>query len=384
MAAQGDLIDFDIIENQKENIQSLPSGRSAKSLATVFSPVAQKSPLQTHNVNDPARQAFENELANIDESDDPLDVYDRYIKWTLSTYPSAQATHDSGLLPLLERATKAFLASAQYKNDVRYLRLWLHYIRLFSDAPREVFAYLARHGVGESLALFYEDFAAWLEGAERWSQAEEVYKMGIEKEARPIERLVRRFGEFESRYHSRPGNPEEPNSPALPAVRPALAAKLDPFAAIAATVEPHDPQAASRQASAAAAARPRKQKLEIFSDENGREERPASGSDNARGWDNIGTLAERKKENVIGARPWNGETLKSSAPRTSAPKMAIFKDQVSLIPFLKPVHLFTNPGLMKMPHGFVMISYPQERYKHIYRLLRRQRFHQATRRATND
>jgi checkpoint serine/threonine-protein kinase len=33
-----DLIDFEIIENQKENIQSLPSGRSAKALAQLYTP----------------------------------------------------------------------------------------------------------------------------------------------------------------------------------------------------------------------------------------------------------------------------------------------------------------------------------------------------------
>ncbi|KAI9725400.1 MAG: hypothetical protein M1828_003250 [Chrysothrix sp. TS-e1954] len=329
MATSENLIDFDVIENQKENIQSLPSGRSAKSLATVFSPVAQKSPSQTQNANDPARVEFEKELATIDDSDDPLDVYDRYVKWTLSTYPSAQATPDSGLLPLLERATKAFLASAHYKNDVRYLRLWLHYIRFFSDAPREIFAYLARHGVGESLALYYEEFAAWLEGAGRWSQAEEVYKMGIEREARPVERLVRKFGEFERRLQNRPQDIQGPSSPALPTVRPALAAKLDPFAATSATPDTHDPQAAARQAGAAAASRPRKQKLEIFSDESNSDPRSAPGSESSGGWQSIGTVAERKKENSISAKPWAGETLKTSAPRSGAPKMAIFKDQLS-------------------------------------------------------
>jgi checkpoint serine/threonine-protein kinase len=59
--AQGDLIDFDIIETQKENIQSLPSGRSAKALATLFSPVSKgkaSSPSQTQNLNDVMRQDF--------------------------------------------------------------------------------------------------------------------------------------------------------------------------------------------------------------------------------------------------------------------------------------------------------------------------------------
>jgi hypothetical protein len=175
-----DLIDFEIIENQKENIQSLPSGRSAKALAQLYTPPLTSgaghapSPAQMHDANSATRLKFEKELMAIDDSDDPLDVYDRYVKWTLDAYPSAQNTPQSQLCPLLERATKAFQSSAQYKNDVRYLKLWLHYINLFSDAPRETFAYLARHSIGESLALFYEEFAAWLEGAGRFTQVRRV------------------------------------------------------------------------------------------------------------------------------------------------------------------------------------------------------------------
>jgi len=181
MSVSEDLIDFDIIEGQKENIQSLPGGRSARALASMFSPsplhkLMTPTPSDTKNLNDAMRQEYEAELENIAESDDPLDIFDRYVKWTLDAYPSAQATPSSQLLPLLERATKAFLTSTQYKNDPRYLKMWLQYIRFFSDTPRETFAFLARHNIGDGLALFYEEFAAWLEGAGRWVQAEEVYK----------------------------------------------------------------------------------------------------------------------------------------------------------------------------------------------------------------
>lgn len=159
MAASEDLVDFDIIENQKENIQSLPGGRSARELARLFSPresegkLVSPSPNDTRTLNDAIRQEYETELQAIAESDDPLDIYDRYVKWALNAYPSSQATPESGLLPLLERAVREFLSSSHYKNDPRYLRLWLHYIRLFSDSPRETFAFLARHHIGEGLAL---------------------------------------------------------------------------------------------------------------------------------------------------------------------------------------------------------------------------------------
>lgn len=333
MATSEDLIDFDVIETHKENIQSLPGGRSAKALASTFAPLGLSSkfpsPGDTRNLNDAIRHDYEMELAAIADSDDPLEIYDRYVKWTLNAYPSAQATPESQLRPLLERATKAFQSATHYKNDPRYLKLWLNYIRFFSDAPRETFAYLSRHGIGEGLALFYEEFAAWLEGAGRWTQADEVYRLGIEREARPTERLARKFGEFQHRFENRTQNSDEPSSPALPTVRPALAAKVDPFAL--STPRPAHPQAPRPNGiGGSSIARGGRQKLAIFSDTDA----PPSGVKSAfggvsKGWDNIGSIAERKKENTFEARPWAGETLKAGKKSNGPPKMMIFKDEVS-------------------------------------------------------
>ncbi|KAF2863004.1 hypothetical protein K470DRAFT_274965 [Piedraia hortae CBS 480.64] len=316
MANSEDLIDFSVIESHKENIQALPSGRSARALAQLYSPPlnATPSPSLMQDANSAARIPFEQELATIDEADDPLDFYDRYVKWTLDAYPSAQATPQSRLLPLLERGTKEFQSSARYKNDPRYLKLWLHYIRLFSDAPREVFVFLARHGIGENLALYYEEFASWLETAGRWQQAEEVYRLGLEKEATPTARLLRKFGEFERRKESRPAGIVEPTSPALPTVRPALAAKVDPFSASS---------PAAPQQSRAPAPKKNKSKMAIFSDSD--ESRPASTE--GASWDNLGTLASRKKENSVEAKPWAGETLKGGKTNGGMHKLMIFKDE---------------------------------------------------------
>jgi checkpoint serine/threonine-protein kinase len=326
MTESGDLIDFNIIETHKENIQSLHSGRSAKALARIFSPVATNGgQSKTQDINDVARAEFEQEIATIDESDDPLDIFDRYVKWTLEVYPSAQSTPTSQLLPLLERATKAFVKDEQYKNDPRYLNLWLHYIRFFSDAPRETFAYLARHNIGEKLALYYEEFAQWLELNGRWAQAEEIYEMGAQKEARPAARLRRKFGEFQQRAVARVEHVNGPESPALPTVRAALVAKIDPFAAV---VSPADPQAASRNATTATTTKSRKAKMQIFSDDgaSAASATPAGGG----GWDNIGSLKERKKENTIAAQPMAGQTLNVGPKQNyGMPKMPIFKDQVS-------------------------------------------------------
>ena len=335
-----DLINFDIIETHKENIQSLPGGRSAKALASHFSPTGINTPTpgDTRNLNDAIRHEYELELISIAESDDPLDIYDRYVKWTLGAYPSAQATQESQLRPLLERATKAFQSDPRYKSDPRYLKLWLNYIRYFSDAPRETFAYLSRHNIGEGLALFYEEFAAWLERVGRWIQADEVYRLGVEREARPTERLARKLSEFQHRFESRAQNTDEPSSPALPTVRPALVAKIDPFAS---TPRPSDPQAPTPSNGIGGASRSRsgRQKLAIFSDADAPES--ASGQamgEGSKGWDSIGTIAERKKENMMEARPWSGRDFEDWGEEACGNKDGCFQRRG----MRSPVHEMTS------------------------------------------
>lgn len=325
MAMSDDLINFDLIEEHKENIQALPSGRSAKQLASILSPrtSAGRNTVtleETKTLNDAIRNEYEIELQAIGESDDPLDIYDRYVKWTLNAYPSAQSTPQSQLLPLIERATKAFLQSSDYKNDPRYLKLWLNYIRFFSDTPRETFAFLARHSIGEHLALFYEEFAAWLEGNERWIQADEVYQLGIEREARPAERLMRKYNQFKQRFDARSAASDEPVSPALPRVRAALAAKIDPFAPAAVDESQQESRAAANTN------KPKKAKMAIFSDTEAQV--PASASSVTSGWDSIGSIRERKKENTMEPQPWAGQTLKAGKKVGTSSKMEVFKDPV--------------------------------------------------------
>ncbi|KAH0294058.1 hypothetical protein M436DRAFT_46685 [Aureobasidium namibiae CBS 147.97] len=320
--AGSDLIDFEVIEGHKENIQALPSGRSARALAALYSPPltsGQQRTSLTKDAHDDERNEYEDELALIDEADDPLGIYDRYVKWTLDTYPSAQSTPQSQLLPLLERATKAFLSSPQYKNDPRYLKLWLHYIRFFSDAPRETFVFLNRHGVAESLALYYEEFAAWLEHAGRWTQAEEVYNMGIEKGATPVARLTRKFNEFQQRNAARDQEVAEPTSPALPVARAVLGAKVDPFAAALAATTPQ------QAAKPAATKKSKAGKMAIFSDESPQDQSAFGTPGEKNGWDNIESIQNRKKENAIAPKPMAGETLKAGKTNTGMQKMSIFR-----------------------------------------------------------
>ena len=51
----------------------------------------------------------------------------RLIKWVQFAYPSGG--HHAQLRPLLERCTRELLQQERYKQDPRYLRVWLQYVR---------------------------------------------------------------------------------------------------------------------------------------------------------------------------------------------------------------------------------------------------------------
>ncbi|KAK8049484.1 checkpoint serine/threonine-protein kinase bub1 [Apiospora phragmitis] len=46
----------------------------------------------------------------------------------------------------------------------------------------------------------------------------------------------------------------------------------------------------------------------------------------SKGWDTIGSLADRKKENTMEPKPWAGETLQAGGKKSDGPKMPVFRD----------------------------------------------------------
>lgn len=150
--------EFASFEHQKENIQPLRQGRSATTLAHLFSAPHPPDHSQMH-------AQFARELAALDDLDDPLDVFARYIRWTIEAYPQGP-NHDSNLVPLLEQATRRFKDDVRYRNDPRYLRCWLLYANYVKE-PKEIFVYLMGNDIGTQLAALYEDYATLLEKMQR-------------------------------------------------------------------------------------------------------------------------------------------------------------------------------------------------------------------------
>jgi checkpoint serine/threonine-protein kinase len=99
--------------------------------------------------------------SEIDEADDPLALYDSFVKWIFAEYPREHLA-SSGLIELLEEATRRYKGDSSYKSDLRYLKLWRLYASLV-DKPSVVYKFILTNGIGTVYALLFEDYALALE-----------------------------------------------------------------------------------------------------------------------------------------------------------------------------------------------------------------------------
>jgi hypothetical protein len=130
------------------------------------------------------------------EGPDPLEKWLEYIKWTKDTFSSGGKS--SELLPLLEKCTREFHDKELYRDDIRYLRVWIMYADCLPD-PSDVFSYMRDHGIGQGHALFYIAYATFCELTRNYSLADTMFQKGIEANAAPLDRLKNKFSEFQHR-----------------------------------------------------------------------------------------------------------------------------------------------------------------------------------------
>ncbi|KAM8921333.1 mitotic checkpoint serine/threonine-protein kinase BUB1 beta [Pelodytes ibericus] len=178
-------------ELSKENVQPLRHGRVMSTLQEVLSQQEGAS----HTVIQQQKQAFELEL-RFYTGDDPLDVWDRYIKWAEQAFP--QGGKESNLSPLLERAVKNFHEEKQYYEDLRYLSICLKFANFCTD-PLDLYSYLHSQGIGVLHALLYITWAEEYEAQGNYKKADSIFQEGIQQKAEPIDKLEAHHRQFQAR-----------------------------------------------------------------------------------------------------------------------------------------------------------------------------------------
>src|SRR6266576_394152 len=158
---QQDVVDFDVLEAAKENVQPLATGRRVTTLSQILTtPHAQREAKLYATRN---RLRINVELAFEDEDGDPLEAYSRLVNWTLENYPQGH-TAESGLLELLEEATRVLKddRGGKWRQEMKYLKLWLLYAS-YVEKPTVIYRFLIANEIGTDFALLYGELAAVLE-----------------------------------------------------------------------------------------------------------------------------------------------------------------------------------------------------------------------------
>lgn len=322
------IVDCDVLEAAKENIQPLASGRRVTTLSAILqTPHAQRDAQLLA-----ARKRFRTniQIALEDDDDDPLEAYSRFVQWTLENYPQGQSA-ESGLLELLEEATRVLKGNREgrWKGTSTYLKLWVLYAS-YVEKPTIIYKFLLANDIGTDHALLYEEYAAALEKAGRRNEADAAYLLGIARQASPLDRLVAKHSEFQKRMMTAATMTPQP-APNAPPRRTALGVTSSSSAAVS------TPSSSSQAGANGSRSGPRlgtNARLQIFVDPSGAGS--ADAMDSVTPYPDIGTRKSRVKENVPEVSKAAGSTLKQ-AGRTRriasgsnsgaiAPKIVPFRD----------------------------------------------------------
>ncbi|PPR01810.1 hypothetical protein CVT26_013169 [Gymnopilus dilepis] len=321
------VVDCDLLEAAKENVQPLGTGRRVTALSAMLAtPHAQREAKLSATRN---RLRINVELAMDDEEGDPLEAYCRLVYWTLDNYPQGHSA-ESGLVELLEEATRILKddRGGKWRNDIKYLKLWLLYAS-YVEKPNVIYKFLIANDIGTEFALLYEEHAAVLERDGRRREADETYALGIARKASPLEHLETRYAEFQKRMMAHIYAPV----PAPSEPRKALAV-VSGSAGTASLASLPQPRAVSSSTSRVPTSSS-KSRFQVFVDLTGSESSEGATTNE---WNDAGTRKSRIKENRPEVKPMAGAKLKQpgrskriaassgSGAAESKSKIVVFRD----------------------------------------------------------
>ncbi|XP_077035854.1 mitotic checkpoint serine/threonine-protein kinase BUB1 beta isoform X5 [Agelaius phoeniceus] len=178
-------------ELSKENVQPLRQGRVMSSLQEALS----QQDSSSHTAVQLKKQEFEAEI-RFYSGDDPLDVWERYIRWTEQAFPGGGK--DGNLAAVLERAVQALHGQQRYYKDPRYLNLWLKFGD-YCNEPLDLYSYLHSQEIGTTLAPLYITWAEALEARGSFRKADLIFQEGLQRKAEPLDKLQAHHKQFQAR-----------------------------------------------------------------------------------------------------------------------------------------------------------------------------------------
>ncbi|KAF7794905.1 hypothetical protein EIP86_006048 [Pleurotus ostreatoroseus] len=322
------IVDCDVLEAAKENIQPIAAGRRVTALSAILStPHALRESRLAATRN---RLRINVEIALEDEEDDPLEAYCRFVYWVVENYPQGHSA-ESGLLELLEEATRVLKddRDGQWRGDIRYLKLWVLYAS-YVEKPAIIFKFCLVNDIGTNHAVLYEEFALALERAGRKTAADEIYQLGVARKASPFERLESRYREFQKRMMNQvtanaASEPEGQSNSVSPQENDARRVLGDASRARPSTKTQETPDVFTLPSDVPPPSR--NSRMQVFIDPSGED---ATKTEDAP-WEELGTRKSRVKENLVEVSKAAGTILKQAGKSkreaaARAPKMAVYRD----------------------------------------------------------
>ncbi|XP_059636884.1 mitotic spindle checkpoint protein BUBR1 [Cornus florida] len=181
----------------KENVRPLKRGRDVRLL---------NHALKSQTDNQLKKFLLENRrrlIGAIDEykGDDPLQPWIECIKWVQEAFPSGGDC--SGLVVIYEQCVRTFWHEERYKDDLRYLKVWLEYAENCADAE-VIYNFLEANKIGQTHSLFFISHALHMESKNKIRTANDIFNRGISRNAQPIEKLKAAYKKFFARSMARP------------------------------------------------------------------------------------------------------------------------------------------------------------------------------------
>ncbi|KAI9201769.1 hypothetical protein LWI28_028973 [Acer negundo] len=186
----------------KENVRPLKRGRNVRLL---------NESLTSHNNSQLKKTLIEKRRKLIEAIDDykgedPLQPWLECMKWVQEAFPAGGDS--SGLLVIYEQCVRKFWHSEHYKNDLRYLKIWLEYAENCVDAE-VIYSFLDANDIGQTHSVYYIAYALLLESKSKMKAANDMFNLGISREAQPIEKLKDAYKKFLARSMTKPKNTDE-------------------------------------------------------------------------------------------------------------------------------------------------------------------------------
>ncbi|KAL1197028.1 Mitotic spindle checkpoint protein BUBR1 [Cardamine amara subsp. amara] len=98
----------------------------------------------------------------------------------------------------LQKCAESFESDQRYKNDSRYIRVWLQLMD-FVDDPKALLRTMEAKSIGTKRSLFYQAYALYYEKMKRFEEAKKMYRLGVQNLAEPMDELQKSYMQFLSR-----------------------------------------------------------------------------------------------------------------------------------------------------------------------------------------